>query len=219
MLTSKQKGKRWLAEEALHYLVDGPRLGKELKIALGIQEKKLYEIMKTLQGRGLAAKQASGYWHLTTLGTTAAREGWKIRGGRPGGARPPRRPGWTTRDKAWAALINRGGKGTLLDLAEEMDIRNPGKLHNIGCYFGALEKSGHLTRSGKQDFSGAPTNPGRDVWLLINNTGPIAPMWRTSRQAVYDRNTKAVIDISRPGGSDENDRDSRSLAEKESEAA
>lgn len=199
MKVTKSKGKRWLAEEALYHLVDKPLLGKELAVALGIQRKKLYAITKNLEGRGLVEKKADGHWCLTEVGILAAKEGWKIRGGRPGGTRQPRKGGWTVRDKAWAALINRGGKGTLLDLAEEMDLRGARKLHNIGCYFGALEKSGHLARSKRQDFSGAPTNPGRCVWLLINNTGPTAPMWQVSKRQVFDRNTKQITDISNQG--------------------
>ncbi|MBF0422754.1 MAG: hypothetical protein HQL73_07160 [Magnetococcales bacterium] len=196
MKPQKNKGKRWLAEEALYHLVDGAMTSGGLTVALGIQGKKLYAITKNLHGRGLVEKQADGTWHLTERGILAAREGWKIRGGRPGVERASRRAGWSLRDKAWAALINRGGKGTLADLAEEIDIRDQGKLWNIGKYFGALEKSGHLVRSRKKDFSGSVTNPGRHVWLLINNTGPRAPLWRSSRNEVVDRNTKECIDIS-----------------------
>ncbi|MBF0632690.1 MAG: hypothetical protein HQL89_17140 [Magnetococcales bacterium] len=199
MKATKNKGKRWLAEEALYHLVDKPLTGKGLAIALGIQGKKLYAITKNLAGRCLVEKKADGHWHLTEAGILAAKEGWKIRGGRPGAERTPRKAGWSSRDKAWAALINRGCKGTLLELAEEMDLRDPGKLWNIGRYFGVLEKSGHLARSRKKDFSGAPTNPGRHVWLLINNTGPRAPLWRPEKGEVIDRNTQTIISIAPTG--------------------
>ncbi|MBF0141323.1 MAG: hypothetical protein HQL74_13725 [Magnetococcales bacterium] len=199
MKPQKHKGKRWLAEEALYHLVDGAMTGKGLAVALGIQGKKLYAITTNLHGRGLVEKLAGGSWCLTARGILAAKEGWKIRGGRPGVERVPRKGGWTTRDKAWAALINRGGKGTLLDLAEEIDLRAPHQLHNIGCYFGALEKSGHLSRSHKKDLSGPTTNPGRHIWLLINNTGPKAPLWRSSKGEVVDRNSHEIIDISAKG--------------------
>ncbi|MBF0415811.1 MAG: hypothetical protein HQL79_08600 [Magnetococcales bacterium] len=199
MKPQKHKGKRWLAEEALYHLVDGAMTSKGLTTALGILGKKLYEITANLQARKLIEKLADGSWHLTARGILAAKEGWKIRGGRPGVERAPRKGGWTTRDKAWAALINRGGKGTLADLAEEIDIRDQGKLLNIGKYFCALEKSGHLSRSHKKDLSGPMTNPGRHVWLLINNTGPRAPLWRSSKGEVVDRNSHEIIDISAKG--------------------
>ncbi|MBF0182477.1 MAG: hypothetical protein HQM03_20870 [Magnetococcales bacterium] len=195
MKPQKNQGKRWLAEETLYHLVEGPMSGKRLTTALGIQGKKLYAITKNLTHRGLMEQRKDGHWRLTDAGVIATKEGWKIRGGRPGKSRQPRKAGWTIRDKAWAALINRGGKGTLLELAEEMDLRDQSKLWNIGRYFGAIEKSGHLARSNAKDFSGSATNPGRHIWLLINNTGPNAPLWRPTKSEVYDRNTRETISI------------------------
>lgn len=143
-----------------------------------------------LRTHGFLTKTARGCHQLTPAGIAAWREGAKLRSG-PKGAHIGRKTvSGTVRERAWSAL-RITGKGSIPDVimlaAEggERDIAN-----NIGKYFSALERAGYLRQLRVREPGTSPTSNGHVRWLLVRNSGPLAPVWRVKAGTVYDPNTE-----------------------------
>lgn len=96
------------------------------------------------------------------------------------------------RARAWWVLRLDGIATIAAILSAVRRREETGAVTNLHTYFRALVKSGHLSVSKRAK--------GVNQYTLTNNTGPCAPIWRRSREQVYDQNSGAAIDIS--GGGD-----------------
>lgn len=59
---------------------------------------------------------------------------------------------------------------------------------NLGKYLRALSRAGILVEIGRKAPTSLTSN-GEIIYRLARNTGPKAPVWRVSRQEVYDPNS------------------------------
>ncbi len=146
-----------------------------------------------LRKHGLITKTAQGCHKLTRAGRAAIAEGARLRSG-PKGPRTGHlvREG-TLRARAWAAMRIKG-KFSIDDIVMlcvaggERDVRS-----NLGKYFRALARAGYLRPLPTREAGIAPTSNGAIRYLLVENTGPKAPVWSMSRRRLYDPNTEEEI--------------------------
>lgn len=143
-----------------------------------------------LRKHGLLVKTQRGCHKLTPAGIVAFKQGAKLRSG-PKGAHTGRKiVTGTVRERAWSAL-RITGKGSVPDVimlaaaGGEKDIAG-----NIGKYFTALCRAGYLQKLRVRDPGASLTSNGYVRWLLVRNSGPLAPVWRTKAGSVYDPNTE-----------------------------
>jgi hypothetical protein len=104
----------------------------------------------------------------------------------------------TLRERVWRALRLRR-KASIPDLvmlvAEggERDIES-----NIGKYLSALGRAGYLQKLPLRERGTALTSNGYIRWWLVQDTGPLAPVWRVKADTVYDPNTETETPLRRP---------------------
>ncbi len=65
--------------------------------------------------------------------------------------------------------------------------------NNVRKYLLALEKAGYLVRDARRVPGIAPTSNGFARWVLIERTGPWAPIYSNRKRHLYDPNTKKEI--------------------------
>jgi len=143
-----------------------------------------------LRKHGLLEKTARGCHKLTAAGIAAFQEGVKLRSGPKGQHIGRRHVVGTVRERAWQAMriLTKGSAADVIMLAAEggeKDIEN-----NISKYFLALERAGYLSRMRTRQPGTALSSPGHIRWLLVRNSGPLAPAWRQTSKLVYDPNTE-----------------------------
>jgi len=148
-----------------------------------------------LRRRGLLTRTAQGCHKLTDAGRTAIAEGHHVRSGPRGRHTGTRVIRGTLRERAWGAMrILR--KFSLADLimliaeGRERDITS-----NVGKYVRALTRAGLLRQLPQREQGGALTSNGNVRWLLIQDVGPLAPVWRAERGTVYDPNAHAELPL------------------------
>lgn len=157
----------------------------------GYDAKAVENCCHKLRRIGLLQKTARGCHKLTDAGRAAVKAGTTVRSGPRGpqsGVKIVRKE--TLRSRAWAAMRIRH-KASIDDIAllvaqgDERDLQG-----NIEKYFRALARAGYLRQLTVRESGTAPTSNGFVRYLLINDTGPLAPVWRPSRGSVYDPNTE-----------------------------
>lgn len=92
------------------------------------------------------------------------------------------------RQRAWNAL-RMGRKVTVADLlliCAEGGERDPES--NLTKYIAALARAGYVRRLPVRDTPASQTSNGAVRVQLINDTGPLAPVWRPQRQCLFDPN-------------------------------
>lgn len=157
----------------------------------GLTAKQVDHAALKLRKHELLEKTGQGCHKLTDSGREAAAAGKTLRSG-------PRK--WTgvklhkdsLRVRVWRAMRIRR-KFSIPDL--EVLVAEGGEkdmTSNIGKYIRALEKAGFLIKLPKREAGNAATSNGFVRWWLPDDkdTGPMAPMWRTSKGTVYDPNTE-----------------------------
>ncbi len=148
-----------------------------------------------LRRHGLLVKTARGCHKLTAAGRAAIAASQTIRTG-PQGARTGRvvRKG-TLRGDAWT-YMRRKRKFSLDDVVMmvvrggERDIRS-----NLGNYLRALVRGEYLRALPVREASLAQTSNGAVRYLVVRDTGPLAPVWRASRGTLYDPNTETDVPL------------------------
>lgn len=106
-----------------------------------------------------------------------------------------RKSSWGLRNRAWW-LIRRRLTFTLMELLDVLatgDERDAPS--NLRKYLQALARAGILSMAEKLVPGPALTSPGAIKYRLEINCGRQAPVWRKSRQEVYDPNTGHIYSI------------------------
>lgn len=152
-----------------------------------------------LRRHKLLEKTGRGCYKLTPAGRAAVAQGRKIRSGPNGphtGVRQVK--GETLRARAWRAMRIKG-KFTIEDLAllsaqtgAERDMES-----NIGKYVRALGRAGYVRQLPVREAALTPKSNGCVRWQLVQDTGPLAPVWRASRNVVWDPNTETAQPLAR----------------------
>lgn len=146
-----------------------------------------------LRKHGLLAKTERGCHKLTRAGRAFVAAGATLRSG-PQGPRTGRvvQKG-SLRARAWRAMrIKR--KFSLPDLVMlaieggERDIES-----NLLKYLAALDRAGYVRQLAVRDRGLALTSNGHMRWMLLIDNGPLPPVYRTSRDTLYDPNNETDI--------------------------
>ncbi len=145
-----------------------------------------------LRKHGLLEKTGQGCHILTDSGREAANAGKALRSGPRDQQTAPRINRDSLRIRVWRAIRLRR-KFTLPDICMlvaqggEKDIES-----NVGKYVRALFKAGYLIQLPRREAGTALTSNGYiRYWLQDNmDTGPLAPIVRVARKAMFDPNTE-----------------------------
>lgn len=156
-----------------------------------LEAKQVENAALTLRRRELATRVGPGCLKLTDAGREALAAGATITSG-PNGPQPGKRIFTDTlRSRIWTALRIRQKASIpdLIMLTAQGNAREKALESNIGKYLRALAKAGFVSKMPRREPGTAITSNGYVRWLLIRNTGPLAPVWRPGKSSVYDPNT------------------------------
>lgn len=157
--------------------------------------RKIAKAAGALVSRGLLARRGAGCYVITPKGAEAAASGAKIAPGPKGPLTGVTRARAGFQARLWRALrIEK--KGCLPDFIALADPRGLRDARGAaGRYLRELELAGYLKALPRRAAGNAPTSPGYKVWLLVRDTGPLAP--RRRKGAVFDPNTREIFEHQR----------------------
>lgn len=172
----------------------------DLMAALDMTAHQVDQACLKLRKHGFLEKSDQGCHTITEAGAVAIANNHVLRSGPNGmhtGKRKLNRN--TLRIKVWRAIRIRN-KFSIPELVmlvaegNEKDITN-----NVGKYIRTLRKAGYLAELAKRENGSAITSNGhKRYWLIPKmDTGPEAPVWRVSKETVYDPNTALEHSISK----------------------
>jgi len=153
-----------------------------------LERKRIVNSADILVRRGFIDRNSPGRYRLTEFGTASLAAGMSMTSGPKGSS--PRKKTWGLRQKAWNVIRNKR-KFTLDDIRLTVcqgDERNARS--NLGKYIRSLVLSGYLKVLPRKAKGNKPSSNGQQVYLLMNNTGRQAPVWRQANRSVFDPNTK-----------------------------
>ncbi|ARE40879.1 hypothetical protein RGUI_2738 [Rhodovulum sp. P5] len=188
MVRSPDNGVATRILQALDLSSGDGRATDELAHALGLSRRQVSRAAALLIRRGLAERLGPGCYRLTGEGRGAAAAGASITSGPTGPTGAVSRPGKDTfRDRAWRSMRQRRAftvNDILCDAArDEKNSRN-----NALSYLGRLRRAGYVRELPRRQSGVAPTSPGFKQFLLVKDTGPLAPVWRSRRGCLHDPN-------------------------------
>lgn len=155
----------------------------------GMERKNIGNACAILIARELIERIKPGCYKLLPAGLVLVKTGGEVKSG-PRGETAAKQHTGTLRVKTWRAMRQRK-KFSLNDLivlvadGDEKAIES-----NVGKYLRALERTGYLTRMARRAAGTATTSNGFLRYLLVRDSGPLAPVWRQGKSAVYDPNTQ-----------------------------
>lgn len=163
----------------------------------GYTAKQVENACNNLRRHGFVARTGKGCHRLTDAGRAALAEGAALRSGPKGPetGRRSRDPG--LRQRAWNCL-RLGRKLTYDDIAMRV-VEGPERnaRDNIRKYVGALAKAGYVQVMERREAALNPTSNGCLRFILVSDTGPLAPIVRVSRNTLYDPNLEREIALAR----------------------
>lgn len=173
---------------------DGLLTTKVLADCTGLDTKQVGNSTALLIRHGLIEREGTGRFRVLDKGRDFLIADEKIVPGPAGPHGKARRQKESLRARAWAAMRAQGKFtiGGLVEVAVKGKEEQPHA--NIGAYVRKLEAAGYLSRLPRRQVGTAPTSNGFIRYLLIENTGPKAPIWRPRQGVLFDPNTKAEID-------------------------
>lgn len=142
-----------------------------------------------LKRQGLVKSPNPGIYLLTRLGRRTPIGELNLKSGPKGPNEKVAVHKDTFRERAWRSMRirRRFTIGDLLSDAAREDEAD--QTNNAARYVGILRRAGFLRELPKRRPGTSPTSAGYKVFLLVNNTGPRAPVWREKPRVVHDFNT------------------------------
>lgn len=159
----------------------------------GYSAKQVENACQNLRRHTFIERTGQGCHRLTDAGREALHTGYNLRGG----PRGPQQSGQRRRDRGmrkrvWNCL-RMGKKVTIDDIAMRViDGNERDPRGNIGKYLTGLKRAGYVLALGRE-LPLKPTSNGSRRWVLINDTGPLPPVIRVTRQVVFDPNLEQEI--------------------------
>ncbi|MCM0081813.1 hypothetical protein L4X63_09450 [Geomonas sp. Red32] len=191
----------WPANQILQSLLDRaePASAQEIAARTNLSIDQVWKSADTLVENKLLTRADRGKYLITDAGRSAIAEGNGCMPGPKGPTGPVCRRRNTIRQRLWLALrIER--KGTIQGIVSLIlqDGEDAALLTtNAQKYFSALCRANYLTRLPGRSEGTAPTSNGYVRYLLVENTGPKAPMVRRLELALYDPNTGKSVPFTR----------------------
>jgi hypothetical protein len=163
----------------------------------GYTAKQVENACQNLRRHGFIKRTGKGCHKLTDAGCAALSDGAKLRSGPRG-----RETGFRSRDpglrqRAWNCL-RLCRKLTYDDIA--MRVVEGGERNardNIRKYVGALAKAGYVQFMERRETALNQTSNGCLRFILVSDTGPLAPIWRAAHGTIYDPNIEREISLAR----------------------
>lgn len=173
--------------------------------ASGLTATQIESASYNLRKHGFITRSARGCHQLTAAGRAALDGGTNLKSGPKGPQETgQRRRKSGLRQRVWNCL-RMGKKVTIDDIVMRVvdgDERDPSS--NVGKYLRALSRAGYVRAMPLREVPASGyRNKGTIRWLLAQDTGPQAPAWRATRNAIYDPNIDSEIkfaDVATEGG-------------------
>lgn len=174
----------------LQALSDGScRTIADLADALDLTRRQVSDAAACLLRRDYLMRMSAGCYRLTDEGAAAAATGEVITSGPKGPRDRVRIAPHSLRARAWRAMRVRR-RFTLHDLiSDAATAADRAPDDNIGRYLRVLRASGYLAELPNRARGTPPTSNGFKRWMLVRDTGPLAPVVLSKIAAVHDRNT------------------------------
>ncbi|MRN48686.1 hypothetical protein GJU94_02380 [Brucella sp. 10RB9214] len=179
----------------LRHLGDGTcQTIDQLDAALPLNRRQISDGAAMLIKRDYLDRIEAGCYCLTPSGLAAAHRGERITSGplhpHTGKCRRPHRD--TFRQRAWNAM-RMSVTFTIGDLAivAAKDDKDPES--NLVNYLGALRRVGYVTELPVRQSGTHLTSNGFKRFRLLKDTGPVAPVWRAKKRAIWDYNLDGLV--------------------------
>jgi len=149
--------------------------------------------------RGYLQREERGCFTLTDAGKASLLAGEMLtsgpKGTHSGKANKPRRIS-TLRDKAWRAL-RMLGRASVPDLLERAAMGSEASAaNNLQRWLKSLARAGYVAEMARRAPGESLTSNGFKRWILLRNSGPVAPIMR--RDGVFDRNHQRLYQFDAP---------------------
>lgn len=159
---------------------------EELGVATGLPRRVISQACYRMLSAGLLLRRERGCFQLSPEGLDAKKSGKRLTCGPRGPltqSTPRLRKATTGRDRVWRAIriLRKFGISELVEASGATQ-------HNILKYVAQLEAAGYLHQL-RREPGISPMSNGRCRWSLVDDTGPLAPIYQTKTRSVHDRNT------------------------------
>lgn len=188
-----QQGKA--ATDILSLLADGrANTIAQLVAALEMNHRQVTNGAAKLLQRGYLMRMPDGVLQLSAEGLVAAAAGESIKGSPQTKVRGIRD---TFRDRAWRAMRIRR-RFTVGDIVSDAGRDGDGQPEdNARRYISRLKQAGYIGELPKRRTGTALSSNGFKQFVLLKNTGPRAPIWRSEANTIHDFNTGEDIPCGR----------------------
>lgn len=173
----------------LHTLATGECLTvTDLIKELSLNRRQVVDAAAKLLARGYLERMGTGCYQLTETGLEAAREGIVITSGPKGPTGTIPRHSGTFRERAWRAMRVRH-RFTIGEIVADAGRGDPAAdRQNATRYIRYLRAAGYVGELPRRVPGTAIGSNGFKRFVLINNTGPRAPVYRGEAKAIHDFN-------------------------------
>ena len=191
----------WPANKILTVLNqrEGSLTTQEIADLTGLKQHQVVNSTDVLVKNKLAYRVERGVFTITLAGRSAIAVGTECKSGPRGavGHRALRRISF--RQRLWNALRieQKGTQGHIVSLILQEDEREETALAGAKKYFSILCQAGYLAKLPGRAQGTAPTSNGYQRYLLVENTGPLAPRLCTDPRYLYDPNTGQTVALKR----------------------
>jgi predicted transcriptional regulator len=182
----------WIAKDILTAVAalaeDNPCVTlDQLESHTQLERNRIIDSANILVKRGFIKRSGRGCYQLTESGTPIIATGMAMKSGPKG--RMPRQKTRGLRQKAWHVIRNKR-KFTLDDIKLTICQGDERNAHsNLSKYLRSLVQAGYLKILPRKVQGNGPTSNGRQVYLLVSDTGRLGPVWRQTRNSLFDPNT------------------------------
>ncbi len=165
----------------------------------GLSAKQIENTAANLRRHGFLTRTGQGCHKLTTAGRDALSAGVRLRSGPKGKETGHRRRDPGLRQRVWNAL--RTGKKLTIDdiLMRVVEGTERDAYSNVRKYIRALARAGYVRDMPVREPKLNLTSNGCVRWLLVSDTGMEAPVWRVSRDTIWDPNLEEEIILAEGG--------------------
>lgn len=165
----------------------------ELAAAVDRPRKKITAAISRLITDKYVVRRDRGCYEATAAGRTAHAKGYKPGPQRAhtGDAKPRQN---TFRQRVWKTLRLRR-KASSFDLLTNAGDGGKATEDNLHHYLRGLERAGYVQRLARRAPGTAPTSNGYAVWLLLKDTGPLAPIVSVRKAELRDPNTSETVSL------------------------
>ncbi|MBC9246713.1 hypothetical protein H4P12_08305 [Paracoccus sp. 11-3] len=170
---------------------------REIEAQLDLTRRQISDAAACLSRRDYLHWLGAGRYQLNGDGLAAAARGEVIKSGPRGGHNRIRDVRNTLRERVWRSMRLRKSftvPDLISDAATDQDRRPQ---DNIYRYLRVLKAAGYVAELPRRAAGAAITSNGYKRWMLIRDTGPLAPSVRENVAAIHDFNIGEDVPCSR----------------------